>query len=378
LAPVGVLLIGYAALYRLTGSGVRGSGVYIDPIRDGTTFLTAAAQRLPAQFGALVFGTPLDLWVLTPLQPILVAVGVVALVAIVPWFRATARVLPAPDQRSTRWLVWGAALGLLPTSAGLLGERSIAAASVGGAVLVAALLRQTKTWLRASRSLAAPDDQRPRAPRLRRAELFIGLWALALPNLVLAAPWLETKLLFMRWNGHLLERVAESAVAATGPAQRTVLLWSDDPFVGSYTPIIARLAYPAALPSFRVLAMAPVDLDLTRVAPDTLELGCVNAPLLTSEWERLFRTPAQSLGAGMTLPLDGVTVRVVADLTGHPSRVQFRFMVPLDDPSLRFLEWRGRRLVSADLPPLGQTRRLYRSPPLVVAADQNSLLNYGQ
>ncbi|HEX3697610.1 MAG TPA: hypothetical protein VH374_19720 [Polyangia bacterium] len=378
LVPVGILLIGYAALYRLTGSGVRGSGAYIDPVRDGAAFLGAAAQRVPAQFGALVFGAPLDLWLLPPLQPILIAIGVVAVVATMPWFRATARALPAPDQRGARWLAWGAALGLLPTSAGLLGERSIAAASVGGAVLVAALLRQTKAWQRASRSIAAPDDKSLRSRRLRRVGLFIGLWALALPNLVLAAPWLVTKLLFMRWNGHLVEHVAETAVAGAGPARRTVLLWSDDAFVGSYTPIVARLGHPDALPSFRVMAMAPVDLEITRVAPDTLELGCVGAPLLASEWERLFRTPAQPLVAGMTLPLDGVTVRVVADVGGRPSRVQFRFVVPLDDPSLRFLEWRGRRLVSAELPPLGQTRRLYRSPPLIAADDHNRLLNHGQ
>jgi hypothetical protein len=359
LVPLGLLLAGYALLYRLTASGVHGSGAYVDPIHEGPAFLGAAAQRVPAQVGALIFGAPLDLWLVTPLQPVFVTVGLAALAVTVPWLRAATRALPAPQRHAARALALGAALSLIPTSAGLLGERSLAAASVGAAATLAVLLRDGLARLR---ELRGP----------RRTALAVGVLALAVPNLVVAAPWLVTKLFFLSANGRALERLAATAEEAAPAPARPVLLWSNDVFIGSYTAAIARFAHPGALPSFRVLAMAPVDLQVTRIASDTLELSCAGTPLLTSEWERLFRGPGYPLPAGTVLPLDGLTVRVVQDVGGQPSRVQFRFDVPLDDPSLRFLEWRGRRLVPAQLPPLGETRAIYRSPPLLAAPLESS------
>jgi hypothetical protein len=352
--PVGLLLAGYAVLYGWSGSGVRGSGAYVDPIHETTAFIAALARRGPAQFGALIFGAPLDLWLLTPLQLVFVAVGLVAFVVTVPWFLAATRALPAPDRIGGRWLALGAALSLIPTSAGLLGERSLAAGSVGAAVMVAVLLRHG--WAR-----------RREVQGLRRIAFAVGVAALAIPNLVVAAPWLVTKLLFLNANGSALEHVAATADAAAPAPARAVLLWSDDVMIGSYTPIIARLAHPGALASFRVLAMASVDLLMTRVAPDTLELSCLDGALLTSEWERLFRADNLPLSAGATVSLDGLTVEIVKDDAGRPSRVRFRFDAPLDDPSLRFLEWRGRRLVPAALPAMGETRSVFRSPPLLAA-----------
>jgi hypothetical protein len=352
LLALGLLLAGYAVLYRLTASGVRGSGAYINPLGDFTAFIRAVATRVPAQFGALVFGSPLDLWLVTPLQPIFVAIGLVAIVAAVPWFLRATHALPAPDRNSARWLALGSALSLIPTSAGLLGERSLAAASVGSAAMLAVLLRHGWKRLREAR-------------HFRRVALGVGVIALAIPNLVVAAPWLVTKLVFLRANGRALEQLAATADQGTPARARTVLLWSDDFLIGSYTAAIARIGRPGALPSFRVLAMAPVDLQMTRVAPDELELSCSEGSLLISEWERLFRADGEPLPAGSVLPLSGLTVRIMQDVGGRPSRVRFRFDVPLDDASLRFVEWRGRRLVPVELPALGETRPLFRSPLLL-------------
>ncbi|HET6283566.1 MAG TPA: hypothetical protein VFH73_21605 [Polyangia bacterium] len=355
LLPLGLLLVGYAVVYRVSGAGVRGSGAYINPIHDSAPFIAAAAARVPAQFGALMVGAPLDLWLLTPLQPIFVAVGLAAILVAVPWFVTATKALPASDRKGARWLALGSAVSLVPTSAGLLGERSLAAASLGAAVMVAVLLRHGWKRMREVHGI-------------RRVAVVVGVLALGIPNLVVAAPWLVGKLAFMSVNGKALERVASTAETAAPPPARAVLLWSDDPLLAAYTATLARITHLEALPSFRVLAMAPVDLLMTRTAPDELELSCAGGSLLISEWERLFRAPEQPLPAGTELPLKGVTVRIVEDLGGRPTRVRFQFDVPLDDPSLRFLEWRGRRLVPAALPALGETRPVYRSPPLLTAA----------
>jgi hypothetical protein len=111
--------------------------------------------------------------------------------------------------------------------------------------------------------------------------------------------------------------------------------------------------------------MAPVDLQLTRVDASTLDLSSVTGSFLCSEWERLFRAAAQPLPAGTVLPLDGLTIEVRQATEGRPTVVRFRFDASLEDPSLRFLEWRGRRLVPVVLPAIGQTRPVFRSRPLL-------------
>ncbi|HVR61471.1 MAG TPA: hypothetical protein VMU50_06195 [Polyangia bacterium] len=368
LLPLVLLLAAYAVVYRLTGSGVGNSGVYADPVRDTAAFVAAALRRVPAQWGGLLVSAPLDLWVLTRAQPILTAIGVVAAAAGVPWFWAASRALAPSDREAARWLALGAALSLPPTSAGLLGERSLAAAGMGGAVMLAVMLRHA--WQR----------WRARVPR-GRIVAGAGVLVLGLANLVLTVPWLETKLLFARANGRAAEHLALAAAAAVPPPAHAVLLWSDDFMVGSYTPVIARLYQPGALPRFRTLAMAPVDLRMTRAAPDTLDLACTAGTFLGSEWERLFRAGTQPLGPGTIVPLDGLTVEIRQVSQGRPTVIRFRFDAPLEDPSLRFLEWRGRRLRPLALPPIGETRPVYRSPPVLIAPDESdppALLNHGQ
>ena len=369
LLPLGILLAAYAIVYRLTGSGVGGSGVYLDPLRDPVGFATAGLRRVPAQWGALLLSAPLDLWVLAPAQPILIAVGLVAAAGAVPWFWMASRALAPSDRDAARWLALGAALSLPPTSSGLLGERSLAAAGMGGAVMIAVMLRHG--WQR----------WRARPPRGRVAA-GAGVLVLGLANLVITVPWLETKLLFSRANARAVERLALAAADAVPPPARAVLLWTDDVMVGGYTPAIARLHQPSALPRFRTLAMAPVPLQMTRVAADALELRCTTGTFFSSEWEGLFRPGTQPLPAGSTLALPGLAVEIRQATDGRPTVVRFRFDAPLEDPSLRFLEWRGRRLVPLALPPVGQTRSLFRSPPAVLTPEDEPapppLLNPGQ
>jgi len=57
---------------------------------------------------------------------------------------------------------------------------------------------------------------------------------------------------------------------------------------------------------------------------------------------------------GDTVELDGMRATVLARGDDGPTRVEFRFDRPLDDPGLYFLTWRAGRLQHVVPPPIGQ------------------------
>ena len=64
---------------------------------------------------------------------------------------------------------------------------------------------------------------------------------------------------------------------------------------------------------------------------------------------------APDLHAGDVVALDGMRVTVQATDGRGPTRVEFRFDRPLDDPDLRFLTWHDGRFEPVAPPPIGGT-----------------------
>jgi len=113
-----------------------------------------------------------------------------------------------------------------------------------------------------------------------------------------------------------------------------------DPF-GGYFPIYrAALGRPAPR-HFRWLATGVSDLDIERVGANTLRVRPTGGYLASSS-QLMLRSLRHPLALGETVSLTGVTFEVTA-LTGdgRPAEVEVRFAVPLDDSSLRFMQWDG-------------------------------------
>ncbi len=95
LAPAAALLLAYAVVYRLTGSGTRGSGGYLDPSGDPTGFLGALPGRVLLLIGGLFGAAPIDVLNVEPglHLPLLIAGAGFGLVVAV-WLPAALRRLP--------------------------------------------------------------------------------------------------------------------------------------------------------------------------------------------------------------------------------------------------------------------------------------------
>jgi hypothetical protein len=114
--------------------------------------------------------------------------------------------------------------------------------------------------------------------------------------------------------------------------------------------------------SFRVLSMAATEHVLRRTDPHTIELETPQGTLLDGGWPSLYRAHTRPLPTGTVIPLVGGEVEVLADREGRPTRVAFHFEKRLDDPELRFLEWREGTFRRFTVPEVGQSITVKRGP----------------
>jgi hypothetical protein len=392
LAPTVLLVAGYLLLYRLVGAGAHGSGAYLDPFGDPLGFLVELPARLPLLFSNLVLRTPVDFAFLDErLRGVLAAVGVGAAVVVALWLPRALRRLPPKDAAQVRWLGLGSAGALIVASPGLIGDRLLFAAGLGGAVVVACLLRDAWQLFRSGGNDGPHSGQaRAQSTRQRRARLLAGLAlvSLGLPNLVIAAFALPAKTAFFARAFEGYRRVAREAEIASPVPARVVVVALDDLFAlqllaarafdQGRTPEelrpIARgeggmLGGPDRLGELGggILSMAAASHRLRRTAPDTLELSTPDGTLLDGPWPSVFRSRSLPLPRGAVVRTSYMTVTVLDDRAGLPTRASFKFTRPLEDPSLVFLVFRDGGLRRLTVPAVGAVLELPRLKPFEAA-----------
>jgi hypothetical protein len=89
-------------------------------------------------------------------------------------------------------------------------------------------------------------------------------------------------------------------------------------------------------------------------------------------WVETVRARTLPLPAGTVVALPYMKVTVLEDRGGLPSRVEFRFPRPLEDPALVFLVLSRDRLRRFDWPPIGVEVALPRGQPFQRSASANS------
>jgi hypothetical protein len=103
---------------------------------------------------------------------------------------------------------------------------------------------------------------------------------------------------------------------------------------------------------------------VTIARPDvrTLVIRAKNGYLATPA-DQLCRTPEYPLALGEKIELTGLTIEVTA-LTddNRPAEARFRFAVPLEDASLRWLGFRDGQFVTFQPPAVGEQIDLPRAP----------------
>jgi hypothetical protein len=350
LAPAAV----YASLHMALGYGVRGSAVYLDPFESPAKFAFSALLRIPALLAS-------ELWAVPP-EPLvagsviggiagwlLLLAAIALLLSLVPG--ALARTAAQGDRRLLAFAV-GALLSLVPLAGTSPHARLLVVPSVGGSLVLAALL-----W-DAAHALSNAERRRKLASWLRVALTLplAGLHFLAAPVATLGGSigWRDLNVRLR--SAYLAAPIDDRQVAE----QTLVLVNAVETFSLIYTPY-ARAAEGRPMPKhWRVLSITHRWQTLERVADDTLELQIDEGGMLGDPISQLYRAWDNPFAPGDVVALPDLSAEVVDVGEWGPTRVRFRFARSLDHPSIVLLVW--YKGVLRRLPALGIGRSA-RIPP---------------
>jgi hypothetical protein len=340
LAPMALVGVGFVAVYRWSGSGAFGSGLYVDPLRETGSFLAQAPGKALALIAAQFLGATADVWMaLPPVRPALIGSGVVTLVMLSAMVKRLWPELPEPERASVKWLSLGAAGSLVPVLATFPLNRLLLLPSIGGAALTAVLVmrawRHEARWLRVLARGLLVCTLVPSALGWPLTAAALGLGS----RVQVRGP-METSLSDEALSGHVF--------AFSAP----------DPSAAMYAAMTrTRLGRPAAR-SWNTVTFANVRLRLSRLDERTVDVQVLDGVLLDSTFEQLFRPPDVPVQRGMKVRLAKAELEVTQATDGRVRGLLLRFDEALESGAVTFVKWTGDGLEPLVVPVVGQALEL--------------------
>lgn len=339
LAPYLVVGGVWLAAYLAGDFGAHGSGLYLQP--SSLAFVKALPTHLLLLLGSELGGAGPDLWPLVGSGP---RVGLAALAALALLVAAVALGPLLKRQANARFLALGALLSALPLCATFPSSRL---ALVPGFGLVGLVAMAVADWR------AQPVQER------RRVQATFAWWAGGMH--LLLSPLLF--LVMVRQSP-----ATEAGIAAlvqqipNDPAvahQRLVVVNLPDVLYTLYLrAALAGQGRERAVPQGTyLLGLGTHDLTLQRRDAQTVVVRDP-AGFYGQDFSLLLRPADAPMEVGEQVATATATAKVLAARDGVPTEVEFRFGVPLEDPSLRWVAWDGATLQSFALPAVGASTQL--------------------
>ncbi|GMU02070.1 hypothetical protein KH5H1_61900 [Corallococcus caeni] len=343
LIPFGVLMAGYFALYRALGYGAGGSDMYLDAVGTPVEWFKAMLTRVPAAIAGLTLNAPPDFIFdqsMVPLFTVLGAVGLTLFALLVwgVWPR-----LEAAERRTVGWMLTGAFVSTWLANSAFAGSRTLIVPSLGMAVGLAVVLRHA--W-------------QGRARTFRAGAVLAGAALLALVHVV-GAPyiWWQTTEAYAQADALMARvqmRYEEALDESKLPEQRLVVLNAPNGIIGIYGSVrwwSTGMPLPKA---WWVLSYSLNEQKVTRTGPNSLELSFTKGGhFLDSVEERIHRAARHPVAQGQEFDMKGLKVRIEEMDGQFPTRISYTFDVPLEDPSLKLVQWHNKKVVPFVPPAVG-------------------------
>ena len=338
-APYFAITLLWRVFYNLAGYGARGSGLYIDPVREPVSYLLAFLERGPILMLGQFLVPPAETYVLVDagLSRAMLIGAVVLVVALA----ATLAPLIARHRMARFWAL-GMLFSLVPATSTYPHNRQLLFTSFGAMALLAELWHLHAFELKNTvRSLAV------RASGVFGAMLLFGhliISPVALPltscSIAFAAP---------------LERAAMEDVGSEASGKDAVFVTAPDYFAVRLVQLHKRIEQQPLPRRFRALSFGPQPVTVRRSDDRTLivdyEGGILGTPFM-----ELFRDRRLRMSPGDRVTLAGLEIEVlrVTD-DGRASSAQFRFDAPLEAPSFVFYYWANDGFMRFYPPPVGDS-----------------------
>jgi len=351
LVPYVLLIAAWRIVYVLLGYGIIGIDLYVDPGREPIRFAYAAAERLPVLLLGVLAFPPSDIYlVLTPFaMPIywvltFAALSILAIIFLPFW----------KDNLSRYWLC-GTVLSAVPLCAAIPGGRTMLLTSLGAM----GLLAQTAWNLEIGKKISGLS-----LARIKWAQGFLAVVILLRLAGGAAALTQNAKLLnyaqkginfFSNIGGNDPELTKQDVIVVNPPCA----------LVLSYL-IPRRLLADEPVPAhIRILSPSLESVELRRIGNNALSVrpknGFTSNPLwhkgrwtvwttyidmpnAMRRFEQLLLSRRRPMSIGEKICLTGLTIEITGLTQDNlPAEAAYRFDVPLEDTSLRWLQWNKDR-----------------------------------
>lgn len=342
MVPYVAVIVVWRLLWNGLGYGVENFGVYIDPVREPLRYAGALKDRGATLLLGQLLGPPSDVtMVLTPS-------GVRVLWCVAVGFLAVFGLLLIPSlrrERVTRFWAVGMLLSVLPICATFPSDRLLVFTSIGAMGLIAQFL--AAAFGSGVRSLG-PKPWRFSAVAL--ASLFVLVHGVVAGPVLLVRsgqPMGPKSFMEQMLIGPLDRKVETQDLIVVNPplaflTSSSALIWADEgtPFPRSFRLLSSSLFEPVEVrrPDAKTLIVRP-------------RFGYYAWVL-----DALFRDPKATFRKGDRVELSGMTVEVLDTTSqGRALEAAFIFPVPLEDPSLRWMQHGPDGLVPFTPPPVGES-----------------------
>jgi len=353
--PYGLVLVGWRLLYNVTGHGTGGNGFMIDPVCAPWAYLQAVVTRYPILFAGQLDLVQLEVFnSLSSAARVFVIAGSYTAIGILLW---ALRSVWRSSAIARFWLI-GMSLSVLPISASVPLTRNLMFVAIGAF-----------GWIAQSASIVWSEGLGTTSRRSRQ-------WGrLACGGLLL------NQLPFTAAERLVHPQLTDSMLHLLGPAipadltdlkgRTLVVVNGHNPFGLMYFPMMTTDTRDGGPQRLRVLAPGWRTLEVHRSDERTLILRTQGGNLfkpdpspilymthLYKEFASLARPLDQPFEPNHTYILSDMEVQVRAlDERCLPREITIRFNAPLDDPSLRWVEydWSRFKYRVFNLPPVGQT-----------------------
>ncbi len=333
---IAVVLL-WALAYRALGHGVSGSGMYIDPVRAPTEFVSTGVARAFVLLASSFAGPPADLYNRLPsLWPAALA-SVLVLVVIAGVLGAALR----RDRVAGFWAL-GTALSVAPACAVFPEDRLLLLVGVGSMALVARFVRNV------GESGAAWSPRVGRAARL-------AVGALIVIHLAVAPLLLPYRSLVMQRYEARVERARETAFALPRSIKQELVLLDAPDFYFAIMMLLTRIS-TGHMPSPTLTVVGGLEpTTITRIDDETLDVRPEHG-FLSRTFDRIYRDRSHPMRVGEIVHAPGATVRVLeVGPGGEPLAARFSFHWRLESARLVFAKWVDGRYVRVQMPAIGQS-----------------------
>lgn len=359
LVPYLAVVVAWRILWNSLGYGVLNSGYYVDPISQPARFAVSVLRNAPVLLLGQWAMPPSDFFLL--LKP--PAVTRLLLTAAVFLAASTIAMIPLlRRERTARFWAIGMVLSLVPICAAFPMDRLLLFVGVGAM----GLLTQFLVFV------LGRDAHRPSMVWWRLLAVPLA-WAFVVIHCILAPIALPVRVVFPLGSQEFLDQFrVRTPLDQSVEKQDVIIINAPSEVIAGYLPIERALKGQPVPRHTRVLAPSVCPVRVSRPDVRTLVIRPTDG-FMSGSGSRLLRGEDYPMSVGDRVELTGLTIEVTAvTADGRPAEAAFHFSVPLEDPSLRWLQWVGGDFVPFTPPAIGGSIEFWHPPPALRPVQRTS------